>query len=269
VHVKTLPFLRANTKARLQWPVCLPRLIGATDQLQGEDAPRVKPLPELDQPGRYRRTDRIYRDTLGQSCARDHFACAGGKRIITNLLMAGAQGMQLALLAPGWLHGCLGLWITLRRFNAMQRIKYLLVVLVVFIPLFAAAGFLRMAAEVLAMGPPLSAGPHAVIAKVTLAAWKDYLTMVYLGAVFATFLLGQLHALVQRRNWLRYCLGERSNLVFFSKIISGRIDGVARPRLEWRECHRTVEQLNVTAHLSATQSACTPDCESGHVRPII
>jgi hypothetical protein len=54
------------------------------------------------------------------------------------------------------------------------------------------------------MGPPLSAGPHAVIAKVTLAAWKDYLTMVYLGAVFATFLLGQLHALVQRVHYVGY-----------------------------------------------------------------
>ena len=68
--------------------------------------------------------------------------------------------------------------------------KDLLVALVIFIPLFAAAGFLRMAASRFSpCGPPLSAGPHAVIAKVTLAAWKDYLTMVYLGAVFATFLL--------------------------------------------------------------------------------
>jgi len=62
--------------------------------------------------------------------------------IIANLLMAGTQGMQLALLAPGWLHGCLGLWITLRRFHAMQQIKPLLVALVVLIPLLAAAGFL-------------------------------------------------------------------------------------------------------------------------------
>jgi adenylate cyclase len=29
--------------------------------------------------------------------------------VITNLLMAGTQGMQIVLLAPGWLHGCLGL----------------------------------------------------------------------------------------------------------------------------------------------------------------
>lgn len=48
------------------------------------------------------------------------------------------------------------------------------------------------------MGPPPLAS-HAVIAKVTLAAWKDYLTMAYLGAVFAAFALGQLHALVRRR----------------------------------------------------------------------
>lgn len=43
--------------------------------------------------------------------------------IITNLLAAGTQGMQLALLAPGWLHGCRGLWITLRHFDAMQRMS--------------------------------------------------------------------------------------------------------------------------------------------------
>ena len=39
--------------------------------------------------------------------------------------MAGTQGMQIVLLAPGWLHGCLGLWITLRQFHALQRIKAL------------------------------------------------------------------------------------------------------------------------------------------------
>ena len=119
--------------------------------------------------------------------------------IIVNLLMTGRQGMQLALLAPGWLHGCLGLWITLRQFDAMQRIRHLLVVLVVLVPLLAAAGFFRMAAEVRAMGPPPPAGPNAAIAQVTLAAWKDDVTMAYLGAVLAAFALGQLHALARRR----------------------------------------------------------------------
>jgi adenylate cyclase len=119
--------------------------------------------------------------------------------IILSLLTSGRQGMQLALLAPGWLHGCLGLWITSRQFAAMQRIKHLLVGLVVLVPLLAAAGFFRMAAEVLDMEPPPPASPNAAIAQVTLAAWKDDVTMAYLGAVLAAFALGRLHALFWRR----------------------------------------------------------------------
>jgi adenylate cyclase len=80
--------------------------------------------------------------------------------IIANLLAAGRQGMQLALLAPGWLHGCLGLWITLRSFHAMQRIKPLLAALVILIPLLAAAGFLRMTSEILAIGPDRQTPMH-------------------------------------------------------------------------------------------------------------
>jgi adenylate cyclase len=117
--------------------------------------------------------------------------------IITNLVMSGRQGLQLALLAPGWMHGCLGLWITLRRFHAIQRIRHLLIALVVLVPLLAAAGFFRMAAEVSAIGAPPLAGPHAAIAQATLAAWKVDLTMAYLGAVLAAFVLGRLHALVR------------------------------------------------------------------------
>jgi len=120
--------------------------------------------------------------------------------IIANLLMAGTQGMQLALLAPGWLHGCLGLWITLRRFHAMQQIKPLLAALVVLIPLLAAAGFLRMAAEVAAMGPPPPVSPVAMAARGALADWKNDLTIIYLGVVLTAFLAGRLHALVQWRS---------------------------------------------------------------------
>jgi adenylate cyclase len=118
--------------------------------------------------------------------------------VIFNLLMAGRQGMQLALLAPGWMHGCLGLWITLRQFGAMQRIKHWLVALIVLIPLLAAAGFFRMATEVRAMRPPLPASPEAAIEQGMLAAWKDDLTMAYLAAVLGAFALGRLHALMRR-----------------------------------------------------------------------
>src|SRR5262249_23354139 len=35
-------------------------------------------------------------------------------RVIDGLIRSGSEGWQIALLAPGWLHGCLGLWLTLR-----------------------------------------------------------------------------------------------------------------------------------------------------------
>ena len=111
--------------------------------------------------------------------------------IIANLLAAGMQGMQIALMAPGWLHGCLGLWITLRRFRAMQRIKGLLAALVVIVPLLAATGFLRMTSEVLAMGAPPT-GSDAMLHKTALASWGTNLVGIYLGAIFVAFFLGRL-----------------------------------------------------------------------------
>ncbi|MFZ0111403.1 MAG: hypothetical protein WCF80_22405 [Pseudolabrys sp.] len=114
--------------------------------------------------------------------------------IIANLIAAGRQGMQLALLAPGWLHGCLGLWITLRRFHAMQRIKRLLATVAILIPLFAAAGFLRMSSEVLAIGPQLPTGSDALLHKTVLASWNAYLVKIYLSPIFLAFLFGRLHS---------------------------------------------------------------------------
>jgi adenylate cyclase len=117
--------------------------------------------------------------------------------IVAGLLAAGTQGLQLALLAPGWLHGCLGLWITLRRFHALQRMRNGLVALVVVIPVAAALGFIRMAQEVSATRALAPVGTDAQ--RVILAAWINEITIAYLGAIVAAFVLGRLHTLVQRR----------------------------------------------------------------------
>jgi len=113
--------------------------------------------------------------------------------IIANLLAAGRQGMQLALLAPGWLHGCLGLWITLRKFRVMQRLKRFLVALVILIPLMAAFGFDRMASEISADGLPTPIGSDALLHKAVLASWGASLMESYLCAIFLAFLFGRLH----------------------------------------------------------------------------
>lgn len=118
--------------------------------------------------------------------------------IIANLLAGGRQGMQLALLAPGWLHGCLGLWITLRKFPAMQRIKPILAALVILVPLLAAAGFFRMTSEVSVIEVRPPTGSDALLHKIVLASWAGNLMKIYLGAVFGAFLFGRLRFLWRR-----------------------------------------------------------------------
>jgi adenylate cyclase len=148
--------------------------------------------------------------------------------IIANLLAAGRQGMQLALLAPGWLHGCLGLWITLRRFRVMQRMKPFLVAFVILVPLLAAAGFIRMALEVSADGLRASTGSDAVLHKAVLGSWNARLMTIYLGAVFLAFLLGRLQIFWTRLSELRHCrIADTSDP-------PGKLDRVSMSALEGR-----------------------------------
>jgi adenylate cyclase len=119
--------------------------------------------------------------------------------IIATLLAAGTQGLQLALLAPGWLHGCLGLWITLRRFETMQRLKPLLMALVVMLPVLAAIGFLRMAEAVRAL-PPLTPSPAVIAAREALANWAEDAMHIYIALVGAAFVAGRLRDLARRRS---------------------------------------------------------------------
>jgi adenylate cyclase len=70
------------------------------------------------------------------------------QRVVWSLINSGAEGRQLALLAPGWLHGCMGLGFAMRDRPIFQRWKWPLAALVVLLPLAAAGGFLSMNAEV-------------------------------------------------------------------------------------------------------------------------
>lgn len=66
------------------------------------------------------------------------------QRVVTSLLQPGAQGRQLALLAPGWLHGCMGLHMAMRKRAAYQRWRGVALAGAVLLPALAAAGFLHM-----------------------------------------------------------------------------------------------------------------------------
>lgn len=73
------------------------------------------------------------------------------QRIVASLARDGNTGWQLALLAPGWLHGCMGLNVAFRHRTWYPRWRPRLIGAVTALPLLAAAGYWSMIGEVAAL----------------------------------------------------------------------------------------------------------------------
>lgn len=119
------------------------------------------------------------------------------ERVVILLITSGTQGLQLALLAPGWLHGCLGLWLRLRHYPRVRRAKPALLAAMVGLPLLSAVGFLRMKQAVVALRaslPPVD--PKLAAHQASLDVWRHNLVALYLALIIGTLAAGLL------RNWL-------------------------------------------------------------------
>lgn len=112
-------------------------------------------------------------------------------RTVANLAAAGAEGWQLALLAPGWLHGCLGLWITLRRQDWARRFMYGLAAGVVALPVLAAFGFHRMVVEATALMP--AGMPPSPDQRIVLAVWHSNMVRGYIVLILVAVIGGQIY----------------------------------------------------------------------------
>jgi len=122
------------------------------------------------------------------------------ERIVISLITSGTQGLQLALLAPGWIHGCLGLWFRLRHYPMAQRAKPALAGLLVLLPLLSAAGFFRMMHAVETMHAILPGpDPKLIAHQVALDAWRHDLVVLYLSLIIGAFVAGQSRNWVERR----------------------------------------------------------------------
>jgi adenylate cyclase len=73
-------------------------------------------------------------------------------RIVWALWTSDGEGRQLALLAPGWLHGCLGLNFAFGRRALYRRMGPLLFAAALLLPVLAALGFLAMGRELALLG---------------------------------------------------------------------------------------------------------------------
>ncbi len=98
-------------------------------------------------------------------------------RVIGGLIAAGSQGWQVALLAPGWVHGCLGVWLSIRHRPAAQRLRPWLLGLLVATPLLSAAGFVRMEREVTEQRQAVA--PRSPAVAQALTGWRHALLGVY------------------------------------------------------------------------------------------
>ncbi len=68
-------------------------------------------------------------------------------RVVWALWSSDNEGRQLALLVPGWLHGCLGIYIAFGHRRTFQRLRFVLFAVAVLLPVLAGLGFLAMGKE--------------------------------------------------------------------------------------------------------------------------
>jgi adenylate cyclase len=112
------------------------------------------------------------------------------ERVVTSIITGDRQGWQVALLAPGWIHGCLGLWISLRHFPVFYRARMLLLAFMIAMPLLSALGFVRMvqaveaSSDFVARHPP----PYAT----ALIEWREILLICYVTLVIGAAISGWL-----------------------------------------------------------------------------
>ncbi len=113
-------------------------------------------------------------------------------RVVTNLWLADSQGMQLGLLAPGWLHGCLGLHFIFSRRPWYREGRYVLFAVALLLPVFSALGFIAMGRE-LSTSAAVAAvamdhlSPARAAQQIAMAQWRNGLLLGYFGIIGATF----------------------------------------------------------------------------------
>lgn len=114
-------------------------------------------------------------------------------RIVGNLWASDGRWWQLGLLAPGWIHGCLGLHFAFGRRPMWRRFRTSLFALALLLPVLSALGFVDMGRE-LARQHRVPAAAAAVVdsgatanTMRSIGAWRQGLLWGYLGLVGLAF----------------------------------------------------------------------------------
>lgn len=143
-------------------------------------------------------------------------------RTVWSLWASDSEGRQMALLAPGWLHGCLGLHLAFHRRTWFARWRLPLFAIALLLPVLSAVGFVAMARELERVatdpqGAVAALGVADMAQRIALAKLRDNLLTIYFAAIGAVF------AAREVRGWM-----ERSRGVLVSIAYPGRTVKVPR-----------------------------------------
>ncbi len=122
-------------------------------------------------------------------------------RLVANLWATGGQDRQLALLAPGWLHGCLGLNFAFGSRRLWRRLRFLLFGAALLLPVLAGLGFLTMGRE-LAERPTVAdahRAPAAAAQAAALVEIQDEVLAAYLCLIGIVAMARMARSLNERR----------------------------------------------------------------------
>ena len=111
--------------------------------------------------------------------------------VIGDLWASGLPGWQMGLLAPGWIHGCLGLYFVFNRRLLFIRLRYTLFALALLFPVLSAMGFLTMGRELVASAadsqvPVDYYNTMNALQRAAILQWRNHLIDIYLVIVAAT-----------------------------------------------------------------------------------
>jgi adenylate cyclase len=127
-------------------------------------------------------------------------SAASYTRIVASIWSHDGEWRQLGLLAPGWLHGVLGLRFSLAHHAWFRRTRLLLFSIALLLPVLSALGFVAMGRELAREGMPVAAQrtPSQEARVETLNAWRSGLLGGYVGLVGSAFAARGLRGLVER-----------------------------------------------------------------------
>lgn len=125
-------------------------------------------------------------------------------RVVWSLWASDGQGRQLALLVPGWLHGCLGVHLAFAQRPLYQRLHRWLFAAALMLPVLGGLGFLAMGRELAAdlanralLDSAIALPPQS---SAVLMGVREALLAAYFSAIAAVFAAREIRALVERRS---------------------------------------------------------------------